>query len=93
MVVWYVVDSALSVATGFPLTRRRNTLILAAFLAPVLGSGVLGSPAAATRSGRLDGLTGRVRAGLGLSSAAGGAPMQEEAGDFAARRRGRAPRC
>jgi hypothetical protein len=47
MAVWYLVDSGLSVATGFPLNAVSNTLILAGFLAPVLGSGVLGSPASA----------------------------------------------
>lgn len=40
-VAWYVVDSALSIATGFALNAASNTLILAAFLIPILRSGVL----------------------------------------------------
>lgn len=46
---WYVIDSAISVVTGFPLNAASNTLIVVMFLAPVLGSGVLkkGAPTAA----------------------------------------------
>jgi hypothetical protein len=40
VLVWYVVDSAASVATGFPLNAVSNTLITALFLACVAGSGV-----------------------------------------------------
>jgi hypothetical protein len=40
-IVWYVVDSALSIATGFGLNAVINTVILAAFLTPMFASGVL----------------------------------------------------
>jgi hypothetical protein len=40
-VVWYVVDSALSIATGFAPNAIINTVILAAFLGPMFASGVL----------------------------------------------------
>ncbi len=43
--VWYVVDSSLSVATGFGLNAVSNTLIVAAYLVPVLMSGVMRGPA------------------------------------------------
>ena len=39
---WYIIDSALSVATGFGLNAVSNTIFLVAFLWPVLASGVLG---------------------------------------------------
>jgi len=38
---WYVVDSALSVATGFALNAVSNTAFLVAFLIPLSRSGVL----------------------------------------------------
>lgn len=38
---WYVIDSALSVATGFPLNALSNTAFIVTYLVPVLGSGVL----------------------------------------------------
>jgi hypothetical protein len=41
VVVWYVVDSALSVVTGFPLNAVSNTLFTLGFLIPLIGSGVL----------------------------------------------------
>lgn len=41
VVSWYVIDSALSIATGFRLNAVLNTVFLAAFLLPVLRSGVL----------------------------------------------------
>jgi hypothetical protein len=40
VVLWYVVDSAVSVACGIPVNAISNTVILAAFLVPILGSGV-----------------------------------------------------
>lgn len=40
--IWYVVDSAISVGTGFPLNAVSNTILVVGFLIPVLGSGVLG---------------------------------------------------
>lgn len=43
VVVWYVVDSALSVATGFGLNVVPNTVFLAAFLLPLIAGGVLKS--------------------------------------------------
>lgn len=42
MAVWYVIDSAISVATGLPLNAVSNTLLLVTFLAPILATGVLG---------------------------------------------------
>lgn len=41
MLVWYVADSTISVATGFPLNAVSNTVITALYLVPVLASGVL----------------------------------------------------
>jgi hypothetical protein len=43
---WFAIDSTISVVTGFPLNAVSNTLIIAMFLAPVLGSGVLHKGAA-----------------------------------------------
>jgi hypothetical protein len=45
MLVWYGVDSTVSIATGAPLNAASNTIFLAAFLIPVFGSGVLGQKA------------------------------------------------
>ena len=39
IIAWYVVDSALSVATGIPLNAGTNTLFLALFLAPAFKLG------------------------------------------------------
>lgn len=45
MAVWFVADSALSAASGFPLNAIPNTLFFATYAAPVLASGVLrGAP-------------------------------------------------
>lgn len=49
-IVWYVVDSVISVATGFALNAASNTLIVAAYLLPVLRSGVLSAPAGRLRT-------------------------------------------
>ena len=38
---WYLIDSALSVATGFPLNAVSNTVFLAGFLLPMWRSGFL----------------------------------------------------
>lgn len=38
---WYVIDSSLSIATGFGLNAVPNTAILAGFLLPLVRSGVL----------------------------------------------------
>lgn len=38
---WYVIDSILSVVTGFGLNVLPNTLYLAAYLLPILRTGVL----------------------------------------------------
>jgi hypothetical protein len=40
-VAWYVIDSGLSVATGYGLNAIPNTIFLLAFLAPVIRGGVL----------------------------------------------------
>lgn len=39
--VWYVIDSVISVVTGFPLNAVSNTLLMVAFLTPMLASGTL----------------------------------------------------
>jgi hypothetical protein len=39
--IWYVVDSILSIATGFWLNAVSNTIFSATFLIPVIRSGVL----------------------------------------------------
>jgi hypothetical protein len=41
VVGWWAIDGALSVATGYPLNALPNTVFLAAFLLPILRSGVL----------------------------------------------------
>jgi hypothetical protein len=41
ILIWYVIDSAFSVATGFALNAVSNTGLLIAFLVPVLASGAL----------------------------------------------------
>jgi len=46
VVVWWLVDCALSMATGYGLNALPNTVFLAAFLLPILRSGVLGAGAA-----------------------------------------------
>lgn len=43
LLVWYLLDSGLSVATGFGLNAVSNTVIVAAFLIPILRGGVLRS--------------------------------------------------
>lgn len=42
LLVWFVIDSSLSIATGYPLNAASNTLILATWLLPLWRSGVLG---------------------------------------------------
>jgi len=49
VLTWNVIDSSLSIATGFGLNAIANTVILAAFLLPVIRSGVLRSPAQSPR--------------------------------------------
>lgn len=41
LLIWYVVDSAISIVTGFGLNAVSNTLLVVAYLVPVLASGVL----------------------------------------------------
>ncbi len=41
LVIWYIIDSTLSVATGFGLNAVSNTVFLLTFLLPVWRSGVL----------------------------------------------------
>jgi hypothetical protein len=48
MLVWYVLDSAASVATGFPINALSNTALLVAYLVPVVASGVLTTVTART---------------------------------------------
>jgi len=50
LAAWFLIDSAISIMTGYPLNAVSNTVLIAAYLVPVLGSGVLsprtpGSPA------------------------------------------------
>jgi hypothetical protein len=45
-VVWYVVDSAISLATGFALNAASNTALLVALLVPLFAAGVLGGSGA-----------------------------------------------
>lgn len=41
VLVWYAIDSTLSLATGYALNAALNTLLAAGFLLPVIASGVL----------------------------------------------------
>lgn len=41
VVIWYAVDSAASIATGFALNAVSNTLFLAAFVVALLASGAI----------------------------------------------------
>ena len=41
LLVWFVIDSSLSIATGFPLNAASNTVILVTYLLPLWRSGVL----------------------------------------------------
>lgn len=52
VVVWWMVDCALSIATGYGLNALPNTIFLAAFLLPILRSGVLSAGAGAGATGR-----------------------------------------
>lgn len=47
--VWYVIDSSLSVATGFALNAVSNTVLLVGYFVPVWRSGVLGATPAGAR--------------------------------------------
>jgi hypothetical protein len=40
-VVWYVVDSSISCATGYTMNAVSNTLVMAGYLIPVVKSGVM----------------------------------------------------
>ncbi|NBB17262.1 hypothetical protein GVN21_18015 [Caulobacter sp. SLTY] len=49
VLVWFVVDSSLSVATGFGLNVAPNVVLLAGYLLPLIRTGVLsGRPLSAT---------------------------------------------
>jgi hypothetical protein len=41
MLVWFVTDSAASIGTGFPLNAVSNSVLMVAFLVPILATGVL----------------------------------------------------
>lgn len=43
VLAWFVIDSSLSVATGFGLNAVSNSILLAGFLLPIVRSGVLRS--------------------------------------------------
>lgn len=47
VLAWYVVDSTLSVTSGFALNAGSNTLLLVGYLLPVLLTGVMGGRTAA----------------------------------------------
>lgn len=49
VMLWYVIDSSISVASGVPANAVSNTFLVAAFLAPILASDVLTGRAAAAR--------------------------------------------
>jgi hypothetical protein len=42
LLAWYLIDSAISCATGFPLNALSNTLLMILFLVPIIASGVRG---------------------------------------------------
>lgn len=44
LLLWFVIDSAISIATGFALNAASNTLLMAGWLAPMLASGLLRRP-------------------------------------------------
>lgn len=53
MVVWFVIDSTISITTGYPSNAVSNAILIVTYLAPIVGSGVLSiaaSPADATAS-------------------------------------------
>lgn len=41
ILIWYVIDSAISVSTGFALNAVSNTVLTVMFLIPVMASGAL----------------------------------------------------
>ena len=41
LLVWYVIDSAISVSTGFWINAVSNTTFIVAYIAPILASGAL----------------------------------------------------
>jgi len=41
VLIWYVIDSAISISTGFALNAVSNTVLTIAYLIPVLASGAL----------------------------------------------------
>ena len=41
VLAWYVIDSAISVSTGFWINAVSNTTLVAAYMAPILASGAL----------------------------------------------------
>lgn len=47
LVVWFVIDSSASCATGFVLNAVSNSLLMIGYLIPLLASGVLFAPNAA----------------------------------------------
>lgn len=52
VVVWYVIDSAISIASGWPVNALSNTGFLVTFLIPIVASGVLGGAGAQRLSAR-----------------------------------------
>ncbi|MBI1329228.1 MAG: hypothetical protein GC166_04905 [Alphaproteobacteria bacterium] len=41
VVAWYIIDSAISVITGFPINAVSNTLLMVLFAVPVVASGAM----------------------------------------------------
>lgn len=50
MVIWYVIDSTVSITAGAPGNAVSNTAFLVLFLIPVLASGVLGGQSRAAQT-------------------------------------------
>ncbi len=50
MVGWYVIDSSISIATGFALNAASNTLLMIGLLLPLWRSGVLGGATVTARA-------------------------------------------
>lgn len=48
LIIWFVVDSAISIAAGAPGNAVSNTVILALYLAPIFATGAMNRPVAAT---------------------------------------------
>lgn len=50
MAAWFLIDCAISIASGAPVNAVANTVFLATYLIPVLASGVMGASAKAAQA-------------------------------------------